>query len=132
MKLRRTPAQARKDKALLEKVFRRKAKLFSPHFPPPSVLPAFRGAWAARMRLITRLGWTLTKASYLRAMFGPSMPEFPLDQSEKNEIPKELPGRVPRSVREMFDLSEPQTSDPRRRRRARVQSAGRNKPSRGE
>ena len=45
--------------------------------------------------LIRLHGWPLTKAGYLRAMFSPYDPTFPLDAEVIAAIPLDLPGEIP-------------------------------------
>jgi len=79
-----------------------------PASPPPSDAPLRREDWDPRLGLIRRRGWTRTKASYIRAMFSPSMPVFPLDAELLDRVPPDLPGEVPRSLTELFAQSRPQ------------------------
>ena len=62
--------------------------------------------------LIERLGWPVTKASYVSAIFFPQDPEFPLDAEILARVPRELPGRMPRSLRDV-DLGVPEPSGER-------------------
>lgn len=69
-----------------------------------------RGASPDLLGLIERLGWPLTKAAYVAAMYLPESPDFPLDAEILARIPRGLPGRLPRSIR---DLALPIPSAPR-------------------
>ena len=58
-----------------------------------------------RLGLIRRLGWTLTKSSYLRAMYSPEEPTFPLSPELVGMIPKNIPGKLPEDEFECFLIS---------------------------
>jgi hypothetical protein len=61
------------------------------------------------LSLIERLDWPVTKASYVAAIFYPQDPDFPLDAEILARVPRELPGRMPRSLRDVrrLDVTEP-------------------------
>ena len=42
--------------------------------------------------------WPVTKAGFVRAMFHPGRPTFPLDAEDEAAVPDELPGPIPTSV----------------------------------
>ena len=48
-----------------------------------------------RRATIRRLGWPMTKAGYLKALFGGRIPDFPLDAEIEVLIPRDLPGKMP-------------------------------------
>jgi hypothetical protein len=52
---------------------------------------------------IRRRGWPLTKASYVRAMYSPDIPPFPLEQGIAESVPDALPGKLPTSVLDLPD-----------------------------
>ena len=58
-----------------------------------------------RLGLIKRLGWTLTKSSYLRAMCSPEEPKFPLSPDLVSMIPENIPGKLPEDEFECWEIS---------------------------
>jgi hypothetical protein len=59
--------------------------------------------------VITRHGWPLTKAAYVRAMEHPFVPTFPLDAETVARVPQELPGPMPSSPMDLlFSSKAPQ------------------------
>jgi hypothetical protein len=54
---------------------------------------------------ITRRGWPVTKASYVRALEHPAFPDFPLDAEIWAAVPEDLPGDMPTSLRELLRLT---------------------------
>lgn len=61
----------------------------------------------ARLGLIRRLGWPLTKASYVKAMFSPYDPTFPLDAEVLASVPAGLPGKLPSSEMDLLFPTQP-------------------------
>ena len=55
---------------------------------------------------IRRSGWALTKAAWVRAMFGTDWPTvtFPLDAEVLAEIPDDVPGQVPVNVTDLLKV----------------------------
>ena len=55
---------------------------------------------------IRRSGWALTKAAWVRAMFGTDWPTvtFPLDAEVLAEIPVDVPGQVPVNVTDLLKV----------------------------
>jgi hypothetical protein len=51
---------------------------------------------------IRLLGWPLTKAAYVAAMFSPSDPTFPLDAEVIAQVPVDLPGAMPTSETDLL------------------------------
>jgi hypothetical protein len=47
------------------------------------------------IKLIRHRGWPFTKAAYVKAMFSPFDPLFPLDAGTVERIPQDLPGPIP-------------------------------------
>jgi hypothetical protein len=43
-----------------------------------------------------------TKAEWLRSQFAPDDPTFPLHPEINAEIPRDLPGKIPRNMTELF------------------------------
>lgn len=68
-----------------------------------SSIPRATGTSARLIGFIRQHGWPLTKASYLRAMYSPEDPEFPLHPEDYAAIPADLPGDY---LTELMDLFE--------------------------
>lgn len=65
---------------------------------------ADRGEFPGRIAWTTSLdrqGWPLTKASYIAAMFFPQKPDLPVSADILGQVPRELPGRIPRSLKDV-------------------------------
>lgn len=60
-----------------------------------------RGASPDLLDLIEQLGWPLTKAGYIAAMYMPEAPDFPLDAEILARIPRGLSGRLPRCAMDL-------------------------------
>lgn len=52
----------------------------------------------------------MTKAAYVKAMFSPYDPPFPLDAETVARVPKGLPGVIPRSPMDLLFPEEGQPS----------------------
>jgi hypothetical protein len=61
-----------------------------------------RGASPDLLDLIEQLGWPLTKAGYVAAMYDTENPVFPLDAEILARVPRGLPGRMPRFATDLL------------------------------
>lgn len=77
--------------------------------------------WPSMRESILRHGWPMTKAGFVRAwyQFSGEIVDFPLDAEMLATVPDHLCGRLPSSVHQMFDMTQPKPApwpvvDPRR------------------
>lgn len=67
--------------------------------------------------LIERLGWPLTKASYVAAMYWPMIAELPVPTEIEAQVPDSLPGEMPTSL---ADVMQPIVEGPSAANEARL------------
>ena len=76
--------------------------------------PKRPAVWDPVIDEIQRRGLPMTKSSYVRAMFAPDDPEFPLDAEIEAAVPAEMPGRMPQELTDLYPA--PSSSRPTSRR----------------
>jgi hypothetical protein len=74
---------------------------------PPHHDPELMGSPESVIALIREEGWPMTKAGYVRAMFWPYLPTFPLDRDIVALVPDDLKGAIPTKATDVLFDSRP-------------------------